>query len=30
MIIEIGDKTYNVKVAKTEEERAKGLSGITE
>ena len=30
MIIEIGDKTYNVKVAKTEEERSKGLSGITE
>ena len=30
MIIEIGDKTYNVKVAKTDEERAKGLSGITE
>lgn len=30
MIIEIGDKTYNVKEARTSEEKAKGLSGITE
>lgn len=28
MIIELGDNTYNVKEAKTDEEKAKGLSGI--
>ena len=28
--IEIGDKLYNVKEAKTKEERSKGLSGIKE
>jgi uncharacterized membrane protein (UPF0127 family) len=29
MIVEIEDKRYKVQVAQTEEERAKGLSGIT-
>ena len=30
MVIEIGDKEYNVKIAKTEEERLKGLQEVTE
>jgi uncharacterized membrane protein (UPF0127 family) len=30
MLIEIGDKKYDVKVASTKEERAKGLQGVTE
>lgn len=30
MKIEIGDKEYNVKVAKTEEEREKGLQNVKE
>lgn len=30
MLIEIGDKKYDVEIAKTEEERAKGLQGVTE
>ena len=28
MRVEIGDKEYNVRVAKTEEERSKGLQGV--
>ena len=30
MKVEIGDKEYNVRVAKTEEERSKGLQGVEE
>lgn len=30
MKIEIGDKEYNVTCARTEEERIKGLQGVTE
>lgn len=30
MLIEIGNKKYNVKEARTEEEKEKGLQGITE
>ena len=30
MIVEVNDKKYKVKVAKTEEEQRKGLQGVTE